>query len=229
MAFFGTLHSLRFFRRRLPWALVPSHSDLCRPPQRFALLKGFFLGVWALCWASPAFASPVSSLFGLWHLCSKRYQLFFLQRCAASVAHRFFMGSSRLQDWALPFWPTGLTIRRSRPPTAAAELRALGLMKSATVFSLIGISLQFIGIAVLSRVDLNAYTLEASTDALRPTWLKEVYESAKTSKENEPSTQELHVQELANRKKPSISLFRGALFLVLLGTALQFVGTWLSD
>ena len=24
-----------------------------------------------------------------------------------------------------PFWPSGLTVRRSRPPTAAAELRAL--------------------------------------------------------------------------------------------------------
>lgn len=102
-------------------------------------------------------------------------------------------------------------------------------MKSASVFSLIGISLQFIGIAVLSRVDLNNYTLETSTETLRPTWLTEIYESAKTGKEHEPSTQELHVQELANRKKPSIALFRGALFLVLLGTALQFIGTWLSD
>ena len=26
-----------------------------------------------------------------------------------------------------PFWPSGLTIRRSRPPTAAAELRALAI------------------------------------------------------------------------------------------------------
>ena len=30
--------------------------------------------------------------------------------------------SSRL---GAPFWPSGLTVRRSRPPTAAAELRAL--------------------------------------------------------------------------------------------------------
>ncbi len=30
-----------------------------------------------------------------------------------------------------PFWPSGLTIRRSRPPTAAAELRALGPSYSA--------------------------------------------------------------------------------------------------
>ena len=27
-----------------------------------------------------------------------------------------------------PFWPSGLTIRRSRPPTAAAELRALACL-----------------------------------------------------------------------------------------------------
>ena len=35
--------------------------------------------------------------------------------------------SSRL---GAPFWPSGLTVRRSRPPTAAAELRALGGMKT---------------------------------------------------------------------------------------------------
>ena len=29
-----------------------------------------------------------------------------------------------------PFWPSGLTIRRSRPPTAAAELRALAPQKT---------------------------------------------------------------------------------------------------
>ena len=27
--------------------------------------------------------------------------------------------------WGYPFWPSGLTVRRSRPPTASAELRAL--------------------------------------------------------------------------------------------------------
>ena len=53
--------------------------------QRFACLKGF------------------PSLFGLQRLCSKRHQLSFLQRCAASVAQRFFLGCARLQGWALPF------------------------------------------------------------------------------------------------------------------------------
>ncbi len=33
----------------------------------------------------------------------KRHQLSFLQRCAASVAQRFFMGRARLQGWAPPF------------------------------------------------------------------------------------------------------------------------------
>ena len=36
--------------------------------------------------------------------------------------------SSRL---GAPFWPSGLTVRRSRPPTAAAELRALACEKPA--------------------------------------------------------------------------------------------------
>ena len=43
------------------------------------------------------------------------------------------MGRVRLQGWALPFWPSGLTIRRSRPPTAAAELRALATKKGTDV------------------------------------------------------------------------------------------------
>ena len=45
----------------------------------------------------------LSSLLGFQRLCSKRHQLSFLQRCAASVAQRFFMGCARLQGWAPPF------------------------------------------------------------------------------------------------------------------------------
>ena len=33
-----------------------------------------------------------------------------------------------------PFWPSGLTIRRSRPPTAAAELRALAFIEAGIPF-----------------------------------------------------------------------------------------------
>ena len=42
-------------------------------------------------------------LFGFQRLCSKRHQLSFLQRCAVSVAQRFFMDRVRLQGWAPPF------------------------------------------------------------------------------------------------------------------------------
>ena len=65
--------------------------------QRSAFLKGFSFGVLALRWASPAYAAPVSSLFGLQRMHSQRHQLSFLQRCAASVAQRFFVGRTYLQ------------------------------------------------------------------------------------------------------------------------------------
>ena len=38
-----------------------------------------------------------------------------------------FRSSRPSSSWGFPFWRLGLTVRRSRPPTAAAELRALGL------------------------------------------------------------------------------------------------------
>jgi hypothetical protein len=41
--------------------------------------------------------------FCLQRLCSKRHQLSFLQRCAASVAQRFFVGCALVQVRALPF------------------------------------------------------------------------------------------------------------------------------
>ena len=44
---------------------------------------------------------------------AKRHQLSFLQCCAASVAQRFCVGCARLQVRALPFWPSGLTLRSS--------------------------------------------------------------------------------------------------------------------
>ena len=36
-----------------------------------------------------------------------------------------FLGLRTSSRLGAPFWPSGLTVRRSRPPTAAAELRAL--------------------------------------------------------------------------------------------------------
>ena len=42
-----------------------------------------------------------------------------------------FHGSRPSSRLGAPFWPSGLTVRRSRPPTAAAELRALACEKPA--------------------------------------------------------------------------------------------------
>ncbi|OJU91854.1 MAG: hypothetical protein BGO13_08270 [Burkholderiales bacterium 66-5] len=50
-----------------------------------------------------ALLQRLSSLFGLQRLCSKRHQLSFLQRCAAFVAQRFFVGCALLQVRAPPF------------------------------------------------------------------------------------------------------------------------------
>ena len=45
-----------------------------------------------------------------------------LRRFRGAVLFRSLRPSS---SWGFPFWRLGLTVRRSRPPTAAAELRAL--------------------------------------------------------------------------------------------------------
>ena len=42
-----------------------------------------------------------------------------------------FHGPRPSSSQGAPFWPSGLTVRRSRPPTAAAELRALACEKPA--------------------------------------------------------------------------------------------------
>ena len=42
-----------------------------------------------------------------------------------------FLGLRPCPSLGAPFWPSGLTVRRSRPPTAAAELRALACEKPA--------------------------------------------------------------------------------------------------
>ena len=48
-----------------------------------------------------------------------------------------FRGLRHCSSPGAPFWPSGLTVRRSRPPTAAAELRALELinMKKRKIFA----------------------------------------------------------------------------------------------
>ena len=62
-------------------------------------------------------SSPCSASAASYHSCSVAP----LPRPSA------FPGPHPSLSLGAPFWPSGLTIRRSRPPTAAAELRALGL------------------------------------------------------------------------------------------------------
>ena len=80
-------------------SLVPSYSALCRPAFTPAVRQSqrFLLWGFAVCRASPLGGVPVSSLFGLQPLCSKRYQLSFCKHCAASVAPCFFAVCARRQ------------------------------------------------------------------------------------------------------------------------------------
>ena len=63
-----------------------------------------------------------------------------MQRCAASVAQRFFLGCARRQGWALPFWPSGLTLRSSglafsQPLTLAVSLRKIRNIEAHVLFT----------------------------------------------------------------------------------------------
>ena len=114
-------------------ALVPSYSALCRT----LLIPRFCLSQRFLLWGFGA--APV---FACWHRASFKpfWPLALVQQALPAIilaALRRFRGaalfrgprpSSRL---GALFWPSGLTVRRSRPPTAAAELRALGVLSDA--------------------------------------------------------------------------------------------------
>ena len=86
-------------------SLVPSYSALCRPAFTPAVRQSqrFLLWGFAVCRASPLGGVPVSSLFGLQPLCSKRHQLSFFKQCVASVAHCFFEVCARRQFGASRF------------------------------------------------------------------------------------------------------------------------------
>ena len=108
-------------------ALVPSYSASCRPPltpalclsPRFLLggfgaLRGFacvrfgrFKPFWPL---APVYPAPPA---------------IFLAALRRFRGAALFHGPRPSSGLGAPFWPSGLTVRRSRPPTAAAELRAL--------------------------------------------------------------------------------------------------------
>ena len=91
--------------------------------------------------------SNVSSL-GFWRCAGlrlsalRKFQAFLASSaCAVSAPAIILAALRRFRGAALfhglrpsssqgaPFWPSGLTVRRSRPPTAAAELRALAPLK----------------------------------------------------------------------------------------------------
>ena len=125
----GCCDMLLFNRALVECRLIPVStliSHLCRP-----------LFIPALC---------LSQRFLLWGL--DRPPGFACMRCASlplfwplalasqappaiilAAPHRFrgparFRGLRPSSSQGAPFWPSGLTVRRSRPPTAAAELRA---------------------------------------------------------------------------------------------------------
>ena len=108
-------------------SLVPSYSALCRPAfiptvrlyQRF-LLWGFG--------AAPGFACILCAGFkSFWPpaLVQQALPAIIFAALRRFLGAVLFLGPRPSSRLGAPFWPSGLTVRRSRPPTAAAELRAL--------------------------------------------------------------------------------------------------------
>ncbi len=106
--------------------LGPSYSALCRPAfiptvrlyQRF-LLWGFG--------AAPGFACILCAGFkSFWPpaLVQQALPAIIFAALRRFLGAVLFLGPRPSSRLGAPFWPSGLTVRRSRPPTAAAELRA---------------------------------------------------------------------------------------------------------
>ena len=108
-------------------ALVPSYSALCRPAfipalrqsQRF-LFGGFGALLGFACVHSASFMP-----FWPPALAQQAPPAIILAALRRFRGAALFHGPRPSSGLGAPFWPSGLTIRRSRPPTAAAELRAL--------------------------------------------------------------------------------------------------------
>ena len=115
-------------RRSLPRALVPSYSALCRPAFTPAVRLSHRFLLWGF-GAAPGFACIRRASFKpFWPLALVQQALpaIILAALRRSRGPALFPGPHPSLSLGAPFWPSGLTIRRSRPPTAAAELRALG-------------------------------------------------------------------------------------------------------
>ena len=108
-------------------SLVPSYSALCRPAfiPAVRLSQRFLLGGFG---ALPGFACIRFAGFKpFWPLALVQQAL---PAIVLAALRRFrgaalFPGPRPSSRLGAPFRPSGLTVRRSRPPTAAAELRAL--------------------------------------------------------------------------------------------------------
>lgn len=102
-------------------------------------------------------------------------------------------------------------------------------MKNATIVNIIGIALEIVGVAILSRFELKAHILAEAENLVRPTVLVEIYQAATQAKEYEPSTQEQEVQ--ARRSVPALSAtgFRVALFFMAIGMVCQLAAACLGD
>ena len=107
-------------------ALVPLPA-LCRP----LFIPGFCLSQRFLLWGlgrSPGFACWLGvsfKPFGPLALASQAPAAIILAALRRFRGSVLFHGPRPSSSQGAPFWPSGLTVRRSRPPTAAAELRAL--------------------------------------------------------------------------------------------------------
>ena len=113
-------------------ALVPSYSALCRPAFTPAVRLSHRFLLWGF-GAAPGFACIRRASFKpFWPLALVQQALpaIILAALRRSRGPALFPGPHPSLSLGAPFWPSGLTIRRSRPPTAAAELRALVLSYS---------------------------------------------------------------------------------------------------
>ena len=107
--------------------LVPSYSALCRPAFTPAVRLSHRFLLWGF-GAAPGFACIRRASFKpFWPLALVQQALpaIILAALRRSRGPALFPGPHPSLSLGAPFWPSGLTIRRSRPPTAAAELRAL--------------------------------------------------------------------------------------------------------
>ena len=113
-------------------SLVPSYSALCRTAFIPALRLSQRFLLWGLGRPRGFACMRCTSLQPFWPpaLASQALPAIFIAALRRFRGAALFLGPRPSSGLGAPFWPSGLTVRRSRPPTAAAELRALGLSTS---------------------------------------------------------------------------------------------------